>query len=73
MAAVTPAFTGGRTGEGSRDGLGDAVADDVVELSRGVVEERLQSRGDEDDVCSDRLLRLEVESARLSPALSFEA
>ncbi len=41
VAAVTPAFTGGRTGEPSRDGLGDAVVEEVVELSSGVVEERL--------------------------------
>ena len=70
VAAVMPAF--GRTGEPSREGLGEVVVDEVVELSRGVVEERLKVRGDEEDVCSDRLLRLEMESTRFSVTpLSF--
>ena len=72
VAAVMPAFANGRTGEPSREGLGEVVVEEVVELSRGVVEERLKVRGDDVEVCSDRLLRLEMESTRFSVApLSF--
>ena len=63
-----PAFTVGRVGEPSREGLGETVVDDVVELNRGVVEERLKIRGDDEDVCSDRL---EKELAKLSFVLSL--
>ena len=63
-----PGFVGGRVGEPSREGLGEAVVDDVVELSSGVVEERLKVCGDDEDVCSERL---EMELARLSLVLSF--
>ena len=68
VAAAMPDCIGGRAGEPSREGLGEAVVEDVVELSNGVVEERLRFRGDDDDVCSDRL---EMELARLSLVLSL--
>lgn len=55
-------------GEPSREGLGEAVVDDVVELSRGVVVDRLKISGEDEDVCSDRL---DTELTRLLLALSL--
>ncbi len=68
VAAAIPGCIGGRLGEPSREGLGEAVVDEVVELSRGVVVERLNITGEEEDVCSDRL---DTELTRLSLVLSL--